>query len=529
MQWSSLKKTCSHCNSNNHCFFCTLCFTYCKCLSCSEHVFTSKCPCNKDLIWSDQDNLFCGKCSNSRAGYVCFDCGFKLCVDCYNNTPEVSDKNSNNVNSNSTNSKKNSINANQGKDQDKDKDKANININTIPDDLFDTDNNNNNFIDKNMYYYINNQNLVHNKSVNHEILDFIDNCYEGPVRSSLKSNKNPENQVNQNVQPQINNFPEEDELIQIQDISMRTTTQEHHINNPNNELNEKPEEPIFPHIISIGFDKKINLIDLNQPSIIKMQSTENKVEFIIRMDKTNIATVESFSKEIKFWVLPGLKNYLTITDKDFVHGILSIDDKRLVTCSDNKLKLWHVEAEESQLFLSSHSNKVRSLLKLNSNQIASGSFDSTIKIWSVPTLSCLLTITGHENNVNCLVKVNSQQMASGSFDKTIKIWNVKDGSCAQNIVGHSDNIRTMICTGSDRLVSGSDDMSIKVWNIMNGLCLRTIKGHENKISGLIRLSGKYIVSCSWDCSVRVWNTETGKGVKKFTAHENYVFGMLLAE
>ena len=36
------------------------------------------------------------------------------------------------------------------------------------------------------------------------------------------------------------------------------------------------------------------------------------------------------------------------------------------------------------------------------------------------------TITGHSNDVWTLIKLNEDEIASGSGDKTIKIWKKKD-------------------------------------------------------------------------------------------------------
>ncbi len=74
--------------------------------------------------------------------------------------------------------------------------------------------------------------------------------------------------------------------------------------------------------------------------------------------------------------------------------------------------------------LKGHENYVRCIVKLNENQLASGSGDNTIRIWDLIGGNCLKTLKGHESVVRCIVKLNENQLASGSADNTIRIWDI---------------------------------------------------------------------------------------------------------
>ena len=66
------------------------------------------------------------------------------------------------------------------------------------------------------------------------------------------------------------------------------------------------------------------------------------------------------------------------------------------------------------------------MIKLNEEEIASGSDDNTIKIWKKKgnQFELVQTITGHSNYVWTLIKLNEEEIASGSEDKTIKIFSL---------------------------------------------------------------------------------------------------------
>ena len=76
-------------------------------------------------------------------------------------------------------------------------------------------------------------------------------------------------------------------------------------------------------------------------------------------------------------------------------------------------------------------------MKLKSKQIVSGSEDNSIIIWEESTGECLHSLIGHQRGVNCLVKLNKNQLVSGS--ESIKVWDFVKGICMKTISLLSDN------------------------------------------------------------------------------------------
>ena len=95
---------------------------------------------------------------------------------------------------------------------------------------------------------------------------------------------------------------------------------------------------------------------------------------------------------------------------------------------DKLIRVWDINTgEEVKLIVTSHTDTIFTIIKLNNNQVATGSLDSTIKIWNISDWTNTKTLTGHTGTVYILLKLNENEIASGSLDKTIKIWNLTTG------------------------------------------------------------------------------------------------------
>lgn len=63
--------------------------------------------------------------------------------------------------------------------------------------------------------------------------------------------------------------------------------------------------------------------------------------------------------------------------------------------------------------------------------------------------------------------LDSELIASASFDKTVKIWEWKSGSLVASLEGHTEIVRALdLLEENYLLVSGSDDRSLKIWRLI---------------------------------------------------------------
>ena len=73
------------------------------------------------------------------------------------------------------------------------------------------------------------------------------------------------------------------------------------------------------------------------------------------------------------------------------------------------------------------------------------------------------TLNGHTASVFCLIKLNENQLASGSDDKSIRIWDFRSGNCLKSLTGHTDHVFCLVKLNENQIASGSNDNSIKIW------------------------------------------------------------------
>ena len=84
----------------------------------------------------------------------------------------------------------------------------------------------------------------------------------------------------------------------------------------------------------------------------------------------------------------------------------------------------------------------------------------------------------------CLVVLNeTNQFASGSWDTTIKIWDSRSGQLVRTLTGHSAAVQKLVVMPNGTMASASNDKTIIIWEIQTGRMLRSLTGHRLEING----------------------------------------------
>jgi WD40 repeat protein len=211
---------------------------------------------------------------------------------------------------------------------------------------------------------------------------------------------------------------------------------------------------------------------------------------------------------------------------------------------------------------------------LDSDTLASGSFDGTIKLWSPTTgqtkrtiqtnqwvISLKLlndkihlaaglgypnydiniyTITdgnlvsslkGHTSWVYDLVQLSDELLASSSYDQTVRIWNLTTNTCIFNLTGHTLDVWGLKQITPNILASGSEDTTIKLWDITEGQLIRTLTGHTSGINFALDLlnNGQTLVSGSYYGEIKLWNWSTGECLSTIQTNTYYVFSLAVID
>jgi WD40 repeat protein len=156
------------------------------------------------------------------------------------------------------------------------------------------------------------------------------------------------------------------------------------------------------------------------------------------------------------------------------------------------------------------------LYNSNNNIVSSGGGGSDINsddgnpiinIWQSDfPYNLITTLYGHSDSIRSLViKFNSNNIISGSYDSTIKIWSQIKFEYYSNLTGHTDAINDLVFFNNGDLVSCSKDKSIRVWN-MNTFQTKFIKNLNRSCLSLTLLNNYNLVSTSEDKSIKIWDT-----------------------
>ena len=135
----------------------------------------------------------------------------------------------------------------------------------------------------------------------------------------------------------------------------------------------------------------------------------------------------SFGKLEVISAIDGKKLQTYKGGQDEIKGVaFSPDNRKIVSCQADTLKVWDVVSGEELKTFSGHTSGVRAVLfSQDGDWVVSGSFDGSIKIWDVDSGEELHTFSGHQKTVNSLVFLPGDRLVSGSLDNTIKIWDLK--------------------------------------------------------------------------------------------------------
>ena len=137
--------------------------------------------------------------------------------------------------------------------------------------------------------------------------------------------------------------------------------------------------------------------------------------------------------------------------------MIVIDNNTLISGSyDNTIRLWDTETKNTlaKWECETYINSI-SLINVSSTEfsfvfgIKDKKENKTLQIWNIKinnlnqdteyTVSNKTVLYGHERVVSSVVVLNSNEIVSGSGDSTIRIWDIKKGEMIQKISGKIDN------------------------------------------------------------------------------------------
>eukprot|EP01102_Stenamoeba_stenopodia_P017658 TRINITY_DN6369_c0_g1_i1.p1 TRINITY_DN6369_c0_g1~~TRINITY_DN6369_c0_g1_i1.p1 ORF type:complete len:260 (-),score=47.66 TRINITY_DN6369_c0_g1_i1:566-1345(-) len=159
-----------------------------------------------------------------------------------------------------------------------------------------------------------------------------------------------------------------------------------------------------------------------------------------------------------------------------VWEIKELEDGNIASCSDDgTFKIWSRSSGEC-LLTYTHNMQIWRFVEWKPRQFVFGDYNGKLSMLSVRRASeedseqLVVDYTfkdQHENarGVVSIVKLNEETIATGSFDCTVKVWQVETGECIQTLRGHFDSVRTLAKTTDGAILSGSRDTFVNVWRL----------------------------------------------------------------
>jgi COMPASS component SWD3 len=237
--------------------------------------------------------------------------------------------------------------------------------------------------------------------------------------------------------------------------------------------------------------------------------------------------------EVKIWNITSCNTDWTLIQTytnhtSFVYAIEYITSDLIASCSfDTTIRIWSLSTGLTSRTINTGSQVFIIKLLNNGIYLAAGLGNGSIHNYDINTGSLVETLIGHTGWVMDLLVIDSDLLASASWDHTVLIWNLTTNKLKFNLTGHSDYIFVLKLISADLLASGSWDKTVNLWNITNGSKIRSLN-HTNQIWRSIDLyDSQTLITGSFDQIIKLSNYKTGQVLNSFNTSLQIVFLAIL--
>ena len=132
------------------------------------------------------------------------------------------------------------------------------------------------------------------------------------------------------------------------------------------------------------------------------------------------------------------------------------------------------------------------------------------------------SLEGHVDSVTRVsFSPDGKMIASGSADGMVIIWN-RNGTKITSFQAHEKKITSLgFSPNSKKLLSASEDKTLKLWSL-KGEKIAIFKGHKDEITSLsFSPDGQKVISGSKDTTLKLWNLD-GTEIKTFRGHKDSI-------
>jgi WD40 repeat protein len=202
---------------------------------------------------------------------------------------------------------------------------------------------------------------------------------------------------------------------------------------------------------------------------------------------------------------------------------------------DYNAVLWNPKTQEVRVY-SGHENQVLAVaFSPNSNQILTGSVDTTMRLWDVNSDTFQVfdepikqTDEGNLNAIEAVALSPDMTLAVSGDDRgVVTIWDIATRTIQKRLTGH-DAVVLSVAFSPDgsKIASSSQDATIIIWDVATGAQLHRLRGHRSFVESVqFNQDGTQLLSGAQDKLVILWDIATEKPIRTFSGHSDGVISV----
>ena len=303
-------------------------------------------------------------------------------------------------------------------------------------------------------------------------------------------------------------------------------------NSQYNQENGEGDIMLNNHVNKFIVNNNLGNINSNVDEILSQLNKEKALilKYDIGFQNNNLSSIDSSKNEYFLKNKKEERNKYScfktlIGHTNKIVSLIELESGKLVSGSyDNTIRIWDINDKSGNEQVINESERILSLLEFEKNKILSGTGDNSINLWDLENPEqVIFSFKGHELWVNALVKCDSNFFASASNDSKIKIWDYFKRECVSTLKGHVDCILSLILLKNKNLCSGSADLTIRIWDWGLGECISILKGHTRWVKCVLELDNGILVTGSDDKTIKLWKNEINFKTLEEHAHSVRTF------
>ena len=336
---------------------------------------------------------------------------------------------------------------------------------------------------------------------------------------------NINNSINDNNKNQSNQYYLNSNLIQESGrnptkILNPNSNNSNKANDSNGNILSKNKEIFYSKGYATQFNNSLNMNNnINNNNQIEETANLNQNNNNNKMNEiNNNGDFKSQNLDLKYHEVKTLKGH-----SDKIVSLIELESGHIVTGSyDHTIRVWDLN-KDICIMTKIESGYVFCLLEFEPNMILAGTSENNIDLWDISSQNNEIEFSFRKHIlwVNCLVKCDDDHFASAGNDAIICIWDYKHRELKYHLEGHIDCILTLIKLKDGNLCSGSADFTIKIWDWKQKIVNLTIKtSHKKWVKCICQLNDGTLLSGSEN--ICVWSKKYFSPIKNLTDHKHYI-------